>query len=218
MGLQGFDKWRRLLDNKMSMYKPRSDWHLVALLSIVISAHCETIVNGRPSIVLESKVAAVVIDLGGGSIVQFQLRDQGLNPLTWIWAGKGIPAVHPMGHFLCLDRWGAPSDAEAKNGMPFHGEAAWVVWKVTQEPRIVEHEVRAEMEASLPMAGMILCFDATVSFRAMGLPVSASSARIEMAYAAPFRSIDPPMTILMPSRAATSLPTLSSSRAAPGFS
>jgi hypothetical protein len=66
-----------------------------------------------------------------------------------------------MGHFLCLDRWGAPSDAEAKNGMPFHGEAGWVAWKVTQEPRMIQNEIRAEMGASLPMAG----FDVTRRIR-----------------------------------------------------
>ncbi len=122
-------------------------------MSFVISAHSEKIVNGRPSLVLETKAATVVVDLRGGSIVQFQLQDQGLNPLTWTWEGKGVPAVHPMGHFLCLDRWGAPSDAESKNGMPFHGEAAWVVWRVTQEPKIAGDEIHAAMETSLSMAG-----------------------------------------------------------------
>lgn len=125
----------------------------MTLLAFVISAHSETIVNGRPSLVLETKAATVVVDLGGGSIVQFQLQDQGLNPLTWTWEGNGVPAVHPMGHFLCLDRWGAPSDAESKNGMPFHGEAAWAVWRITQKPNVAGDEIHAAMETSLPMAG-----------------------------------------------------------------
>jgi hypothetical protein len=152
VGLVRFDEWP-LIDITMSVCNARSDWLLVTLLSIVISAHSETIVKGRPSLVLETKAAAVVVDLGGGSIVQFQLQDQRLNPLTWTWVGEEVPAVHPMGHFLCLDRWGAPSDAEAKNGMPFHGEAGWVFWRVTQEPSISGRDIWAEMETSLPMAG-----------------------------------------------------------------
>ena len=116
-------------------------------------AHSEIILNGRPSIVLDGKVAEVVVDLGGGSIVRFRLKDQQLNPLTWTWAGKETPAVHPMGHFLCLDRWGAPSDAESKNGMPFHGEAAWVPWKVLHEPSGTDDAIQAEVAATLPMAG-----------------------------------------------------------------
>lgn len=130
---------------------PALDWGAVALLSLTLSAQGESIVNGRPSIVLANKVAEVVIDLGGGSIARFQLKDQGLNPLTWNW--ENAPVVHPMGHFLCLDRWGAPSEAESKNGMPFHGEAAWVTWKVLHEPGAGEHGIEAELGATLPMAG-----------------------------------------------------------------
>jgi hypothetical protein len=62
-----------------------------------------------------------------------------------------------MGHFLCLDRWGAPSEAEANNGMPYHGEAAWVSWKVLREPQAAASGIGAEMAATLPMAG----FDVT---------------------------------------------------------
>jgi hypothetical protein len=59
-----------------------------------------------------------------------------------------------MGHFLCLDRWGAPSAAEERNGMPFHGEASRVLWKVLSSPATNENSVQAEMSASLPMAGL----------------------------------------------------------------
>ena len=135
------------------MRKSRFDWRLLALFTVAAFAHSEIMLNGRPSIVLDGKVAEVVVDLGGGSIVRFQLKDQQLNPLTWTWAGKETPAVHPMGHFLCLDRWGAPSDAESKNGMPFHGEAAWVPWKVLHEPSGTDDAIQAEVAATLPMAG-----------------------------------------------------------------
>src|SRR5664279_3200564 len=103
-------------------------------LSMAVLGICgaETIVNGRHSVVLTGKSAQLTVDIAGGSIVDFHLLDGGLNPLQW--EEKGAPTIpRPMGHFLCLDRWGAPSDAEKANGMPFHGEATRVEWKVLSE-------------------------------------------------------------------------------------
>jgi len=54
-----------------------------------------------------------------------------------------------MSHFLCLDRWGQPSEAERKNGMPFHGEATRVEWKVESSTG-----TSVTMSAALPMAGL----------------------------------------------------------------
>jgi hypothetical protein len=59
-----------------------------------------------------------------------------------------------MGHFLCLDRWGQPSAAEQRNGMPFHGEASRVVWRVVNQPSVQGDKQVAEMSASLPLAGL----------------------------------------------------------------
>lgn len=107
-------------------------------------------VGGRPALVLEGKTAAVAVDLSGGSIVGFRFRDLDLNPLVWNDRDAGT-APRAMGHFLCLDRWGAPSEAERRNGMPYHGEAAQVVWKVGERKGRV-----AAMSADLPMAGLLV--------------------------------------------------------------
>lgn len=122
---------------------------LVMLLALTAAA--QTVIDGRPSVVLEGRVAQVAVDLGGGSIVQFQFKDQHLNPLSWTSDEPG--QAHPMGHFLCLDRWGAPSDAESKNGMPFHGEASHVQWTVVRQPGAASGAIQAEMATTLPMAG-----------------------------------------------------------------
>ena len=37
------------------------------------AARGATVINGRPTVVLESPAAALLIDLGGGSIVDFHL-------------------------------------------------------------------------------------------------------------------------------------------------
>jgi hypothetical protein len=59
-----------------------------------------------------------------------------------------------MGHFLCLDRWGAPSEAEKNNGMPFHGEAANVVWKILHDTVKSDGAIHVDMTALLPIAGL----------------------------------------------------------------
>ena len=76
-------------------------------------------VQGRRSLVLENDKARLVLDIAGGSIPEFRFNDSELNPLNW---GRRNPGDQPgsMGHFLCCDRWGPPSDAEGKNGMPYH--------------------------------------------------------------------------------------------------
>jgi hypothetical protein len=125
----------------------------VPLLLSLFSASPQTVPSNRPALVLEGKAARVAIDLGGGSIFDFRLNGHLLNPLTW--DSKGKPAdPRPMGHFLCLDRWGAPSAAEQRNGMPYHGEASRVKWRVVSPAVAKGNKVEAEMAASLPIAGL----------------------------------------------------------------
>jgi hypothetical protein len=108
----------------------------------------QTTEEGRPAVVLSNSAARMVIDLGGGSITQFQFKDQGLNPLRWANSGPATE-LRPMSHFLCLDRWEQPSQSEIKNGMPFHGEATRVRWEVGEA-----NETSVRMKAKLPMAGL----------------------------------------------------------------
>ena len=118
------------------------------------SVNAEEMVNGRPAVVLESPSAKVVIDLGGGSIVDFHLGAGGLNPLRWIGPADTEKELRPMAHFICLDRWGQPSESELRNGMPFHGEATRVRWKQSGAAERGDGWVAAGMDASLPMAGL----------------------------------------------------------------
>ncbi len=108
----------------------------------------EQLVDGRRSVVLEGSRSQLVLDILGGSIVSFRMKGHDLNPLRWANSG---PAGQPrsMSHFLCLDRWGLPSESEAGNGMPAHGEASKVAWTVTREERTA-----VQMSADLPMAGL----------------------------------------------------------------
>ena len=117
------------------------------LLSLLLLAGV-AIAQERPRVTLENSASKLVLDLAGGALTDFQFKDQGLNPFTWEERGSAA-APRMRGHFLCLDRWGAPSAAELKNGMPFHGEAPRVMWKVT-----ARKPTEVEMEARLPIAGI----------------------------------------------------------------
>ena len=102
----------------------------------------------RPTVVLDNGAVEATIDLAGGGLVSFHLTGSDLNP--FMWEEGGAPAApRPRGHFLCLDRWGAPSEAERANGMPYHGEASRVMWKVARHDK-----ASVEMSADLPMAGL----------------------------------------------------------------
>lgn len=108
--------------------------------SLVISMR--TGAEERRSLVLEGQAASLSVALAGGVLTDFHLSGDPVNPL------RG------MGHFLCLDRWGPPSAAEAKNGMPFHGEAWKVQWSLTRPPERRGDATEAEMAAALPLAGL----------------------------------------------------------------
>ena len=125
---------------------------LMAALHGANVALAEAEVKGRPALVLDGEAAQVVVDLLGGSIADFHLQGQGVNPLSWRREGAG-EGPQSMGHFLCLDRWASVSEAEAKNGMPFHGEASAVPWRVVRGPEERGGFIEAEMAATLPLAG-----------------------------------------------------------------
>jgi hypothetical protein len=125
---------------------------IIPLLAVVAPA--AVVINGRPTVVVESPAATVLIDLGGGSIVDFHLAGGGLNPLRWLGPDDANATLRPMAHFLCLDRWGQPSEAEQRNGMPFHGEASRVPWKELNASEGRDAKNLAAMSAYLPMAGL----------------------------------------------------------------
>ena len=62
---------------------------LMAALHGANVALAETEVKGRSALVLDGEVAQVVVDLLGGSIADFHLQGQGVNPLSWGREGAG---------------------------------------------------------------------------------------------------------------------------------
>jgi hypothetical protein len=94
----------------------------------------------------------------GGALVRWRFLDDRINPLNF----EITPAIERLrenepilgGHFLCLDRWGAPSATEAMHGMPFHGEAPRIHWNIERKPQSAGKTVVAGMSATLPIAGL----------------------------------------------------------------
>ena len=150
---------RRFLDNATTdAHKGTMNSRFAACLCLLI-----LLVWGRHSraeelVTLRSKDVELAWAPAGGALVRFQFRDDETNPLNWeaapdlVRRQEDTPVLR--GHFLCLDRWGAPSAAEQAHGMPFHGEAPQVVWKVEKSPSSSTGRISAEMSCVLPIAGM----------------------------------------------------------------
>ncbi len=124
-----------------------------ALIFATGAVHAQGTLAGRQQVVLAGKAATLAVDVAGGSIVDFHLSG-GMNPLTWNYPEKPDLKPRMMGHFVCYDRWGQPSQAELANGMPFHGEAATVAWTIDRQPSTEMGAISAVVSCRLPIAGM----------------------------------------------------------------
>ena len=124
---------------------------------LVFGSGFELPAAGPGLVTLNNPQSVLAVTTAGGGIVEIRLKGNSVNPLNWTI--HGLEPVEPgkpylRGHFLCLDRWGAPSDAEAKRGVPFHGEAPRVNWKLSRAPEAADKYQWLTMECRLPLAGL----------------------------------------------------------------
>ncbi len=87
-------------------------------------------------ITIQNNLSSVTVDLRGGAITDFHLKQKNINPLSFAFLKEQMPENNKagapyQGHFLCLGRWGLPSDGETKAGIPNHGEVANILWAAT---------------------------------------------------------------------------------------
>ena len=87
---------------------------------------------------LKNKTASFGIDLFGGAFTDFKLTGGKINPFTWSVDQKELPVNNQngatfKGHFLCLGRWGAPTDGEMKAGVPHNGESGNSCWQLEKQ-------------------------------------------------------------------------------------
>ena len=104
---------------------------------------------------LENNKTILSIDLFGGAITDFHLKNSGINPLSFAFEKEQIPVNNKegapyQGHFLCLGRWGEPSAGEIKAGLPNHGQFANILWNIKER----EQPNLLEMEATAPLEGL----------------------------------------------------------------
>jgi hypothetical protein len=106
------------------------------------------------TLVFDGYSTRLVVDTRGGAISEFRIKSSEINPLNWNVPQTADFKPHAFGHFLCLDRWGPPSDAEGKRGMPYHGEASNVRWSIEESPTRTNGMIEGIMSAKLPLAGL----------------------------------------------------------------
>ena len=120
----------------------------------------ETTYRNRRAFQIENELVRVTVLCEGGHIAELLHKPSGANPLwtpPWpsIEPSSYRPEQHPeygqnaeskllagiMGHNLCLDLFGPPSEDEAAAGIPVHGEASVAPYSI----RAQEHEMIASV-------------------------------------------------------------------------
>lgn len=102
----------------------------------------------------ENTKALIKVNLRGGSYFDFRLKDLPVNPLNY--RTKDSEQLKVMGHYLCFDRWGPPTEAERKNGFGHHGEVNFQEWEILDKSIVNNNLTTCSMRCSLPMGGLQL--------------------------------------------------------------
>lgn len=131
--------------------------------------------RNRPAFCLNNGVVQLTTLTGGGHIADFRLLDPTGSSVNSLWEAPW-PTMNPdkfrstdvrkygpapvgrflaafTGHAVCVDYFGMPSDAEAKQGLGLHGEAANSRWKLLEAMQS-SAEARLSMGVHLPSAGL----------------------------------------------------------------
>lgn len=106
-------------------------------------------VQSQSKVQLTNSTSVLEIDACGGAISSFLLADGNINPLNFELPvnNKSSPnnAVF-KGHFLCLGRWGDPSEGEHACGAVKHGDFFIRRWNVVQMPGDKEVQMNTESD------------------------------------------------------------------------
>ncbi len=154
---------------------------------------------GRRAVQIENELLRVTSTVEGGHVAEIVHKPTGVNPLwTPHWVSIEPSAYdrekHPeygagseayllagiLGHNICLDTFGAPSEAEAKAGIPVHGEGPVVLYDVsagglemTLAARLKEAALRFERRITLASGGNVVLFEESVeNLSALDRPIA----------------------------------------------
>jgi len=110
--------------------------------------------SNYPVVKLENSKIILCINLSGGAIFDFHRKDNAVNPINFRTNDKNEPPF--MGHFLCFDRWGPPSEAEKKYGFNHHGEVNTQCWEILSQEKKDNTGKEVVMRCILPMGKLQL--------------------------------------------------------------
>jgi len=115
---------------------------LIALVSVLLTSCIGTTGSKNPEAdnnrdtlaVLQNNKVILTVSLYGGAITGFTFKDDSLNPFTWKLRPEEMPENNRkgapfQGHFLCIGRWGSPTDGEKAAGIPHNGEPSNIWWE-----------------------------------------------------------------------------------------
>ncbi|MEL7118985.1 MAG: hypothetical protein AAFO07_06075 [Bacteroidota bacterium] len=105
-------------------------------------------------IILQNDLLSVQIEQYGGHFTGIELKTNPINPLTWGVTAEQMPLNNQngapfKGHFLCLGRWGSPSDGEKEAGIPHNGEQSNTLWNIS-----VLNNDAVQMSNEAPLDGL----------------------------------------------------------------
>jgi hypothetical protein len=148
----------------------------------------ETKYRGRRAFAIENSLLRVTVLVEGGHVCEILHQKSGVSPL-WIPPWTSIepssydPSRHPeygsdseskllagiMGHNLCLDIFGGPSEEEAKAGLTVHGEASVAPYQIsggnsglTMRAELPQAQLRIEREIRLAPSSPVVDFHESV--------------------------------------------------------
>jgi hypothetical protein len=158
-------------------------------MSIEAAQNAFVTYKGRRAVQAESEKLRVTVTREGGHIAEITHKASGVNPL-WTPPWPSIEpslydaASHPeyggtaesgllaglIGHNICLDTYGGPSEEEAAAGMPIHGEAPTAYYdadgtgdSISLSTTLPLAQIRFERTIRLVPGGTVVSFSESVS-------------------------------------------------------
>ena len=148
----------------------------------------DTLYRGRKARTLENELLQIIVTCEGGHIAAVLDKTTKINPLwspPWpsLEPSQYDQAKHPqyganseskllsgiLGHNLCMDIFGGPSESEAAAGMTVHGEASIAAYEITtkgeqlvQKATFPQAQLRFSRSIRLPAASRIATVSETV--------------------------------------------------------
>jgi hypothetical protein len=157
-----------------------------------------TTYRNRRAVQIENETVRLTVLVEGGHLAEIFHKPTGVNPLwtpPWpsIEPSNYDPARHPeygadaeskllaglMGHNLCMDIFGGPSEDEAAAGMTVHGEASVARYDITVEGGALEQramfpqaQLRFARAISLSGAGGVRISEEVENLSALDRPIA----------------------------------------------